>query len=183
MEKILLHAVVGDENIRKAIAVIVGEGNAKSSALFGGDAGALADIFESTIAAIAIEQTGGRGESRRRAVGVPVAATNFVVIGIPFHVARDEKIEMAVIVVVEESCGDGPAAAGDAGLGGYIGEGAIAIVVIQNIFSVTGDDTDRDNRRCRNRRQRRPSRSCRCPRWQDPPLAVTSVKLPSRFWR
>jgi hypothetical protein len=45
---------------------------------------------------------------------------------------------MAIVVVIEEACRNRPAARCDASLRGYIGEGAVAVDVIQDIFSVAG---------------------------------------------
>src|SRR5580704_16849647 len=60
VKKILLHAVVGHENVGKAVAVIVGEGNTEGPPLLSRDAGALAYVFEGTVPAIAIEHATGR---------------------------------------------------------------------------------------------------------------------------
>ncbi len=49
----------------------------------------------------------------------------------------DEQIQLAVIVVVEPNCASGPARRSDAGVVGYIGEGAITIVVIKDIAAIT----------------------------------------------
>jgi hypothetical protein len=81
VEEILLHAVVRNENISEAVAIIICERNAKSSSLFGGESCARADVFERAIAAIPIEKTSGGRKNTGRTISVPVTATNFIVIG------------------------------------------------------------------------------------------------------
>src|SRR5713226_8120686 len=54
VEEKLLHAVVGDEDVREAVVVIVSEGHGQGAALLGRNAGLLADIFKRAISAIAI---------------------------------------------------------------------------------------------------------------------------------
>jgi hypothetical protein len=39
----------------------------------------------------------------RRTISVIIAAAIFAVLGVPVHVAGDEKIELAVVIVIEES--------------------------------------------------------------------------------
>ena len=60
-------------------------------------------------------------------------------IGVPFHITGHKKVKAAVIVVIEETRGAGPSSASDASLGGHVSEGAIAIVVIEDVFPVAGD--------------------------------------------
>src|SRR4029077_7279466 len=138
--KILLHAIVGDKNVRKTVAIIIGERNPKSSSLLGREACARADVFKRAIAAISVQKTRGCWKNIRRAIGMPVSTTNFVVIGVPLHVAGYEQIKIAIVVVIKEACGNGPAAACNTCFAGYIGEGAIAIVVIENILAIAGDE-------------------------------------------
>src|SRR5713101_3531987 len=71
--------------------------------------------------------------------GAMLAAVE-IILGRPLDVVGDHEIEPAVFVVVKPSCAGGPAAlVGDTGLGGDIGEGAIAIVVVENGAAVAGD--------------------------------------------
>ena len=51
----------------------------------------------------------------------------------PFDVARDEQIEPAVVVVVEEAGAGAPAACRDAGALRHVGERAVAIVAIERV--------------------------------------------------
>src|SRR5208283_4126926 len=137
--KVLLHSVVGHNNVRETVLIVVCERHAQRSPLLGGNPGTLADVLERAVATIVIEQISRSGKFTRWAVGLPTAAADLVVIGVPFHVTGHEEIQMAVVVVIEEARGTRPAPASDAGLGGHIGEGAIAIVVVQDILPVIRD--------------------------------------------
>src|SRR5580704_13084889 len=55
------------------------------------------------------------------------------------NVVGDHEIEEAVAIVIAERSSSGPAAVGDAGLFGNIGEGAIAVVAVKNISAEAGD--------------------------------------------
>src|SRR5205085_10282674 len=57
----------------------------------------------------------------------------------PVDVARDEQVEGAVVVVVEEAGAGTPAAAADPGALRHVGEGAVAVVAIQRVAAVAGD--------------------------------------------
>jgi hypothetical protein len=60
--------------------------------------------------------------------------------GVPFHIASHKKIEKAVVVVIEEARGNRPASTRNACFCGYIRERSVAIVVVQDIFSVVGHE-------------------------------------------
>src|ERR1700678_3682948 len=99
----------------------------------------LADVFESAIAAVAVRNIGGRREFAGRAVGLPFLAADLAGLGVPQHVPGNEQIQVAIVVVIEEPRRTGPATGRYAGFGSDVGEGAIAIIVIQDVFSVAGD--------------------------------------------
>src|SRR5258708_18432928 len=92
VEEELLHAVVGDENVREAVVVIIGEGHAQSAALLGSDAGFLANVFEGAVATIAIKKVGSSRKFARRAVGLPSPTAGLAMSGVPFHVTGYKKI-------------------------------------------------------------------------------------------
>ena len=96
----------------------------------------MADVFERAIAAIAIKKIRRGREFDGRAVGSPGPAAGFAVFGVPFHVPSHKEIEMAVVIVIEEARGNRPAAARHACFFGDIGKGSVAIVVVQDIFSI-----------------------------------------------
>ena len=53
--------------------------------------------------------------------------------------AADEEIEAAVVVVIEPDGAGGPAGSGNAGFFGDVGEGAVAIVAIENAAAILRD--------------------------------------------
>ena len=56
------------------------------------------------------------------------------------HKTTDEQIELAVIVIVKPNGAGGKARGGQAGFSRHIGEGAVAIVLVQNAVSVGRDE-------------------------------------------
>ena len=64
--------------------------------------------------------------------------------GLEVHVdvVGDEEIELAVAIVVNEGAAGAPARflAGDARLFADVGEGAVAVVVVENVLAVVGDE-------------------------------------------
>jgi hypothetical protein len=119
MEQILLHAVVGDENVREAVAIIVCERDTERFALLGRKARPFRDVLECAVSTVVEELASCSGKNTRRAVGISVAAADFVVVGVPVHVASDKQVKMSVVVVIEEASRDKPASCCDASLGGY----------------------------------------------------------------
>ena len=63
MKQILLHAIVGDKNVREAIAIVVRERNAQAVPFLGGDPGTLAHVLECPVASIVVKEV-------RRAPGI-----------------------------------------------------------------------------------------------------------------
>jgi hypothetical protein len=60
----------------------------------------------------------------------------FVEIDVP----ADEQVESAVVVIIEPDRACRPAGRGDTRLSAHIGEGAVAIIVIQDATAVAGDE-------------------------------------------
>src|ERR1700722_8589218 len=135
VKKKLIDGVVGDKNVRKTIAVVVRECNAEAMALLRGDAGSDADILKCTVPPIAVEDACNPGKRTRRAVRRSLRAARFAFLDAPIEIAGKKKIQPAVVIVIEKSRRDRPTAGGNASLGGDVGKSAVAIVVIQNIFS------------------------------------------------
>ena len=88
-----------------------------------------------------------RLEDARNAVELAaqfVVAAGEVAVGAVVHEAADEEIEPAVVVEIEPDGAGGPVAFEDlgaeAGLFADIGEGAVAVVVIENRAAVGGDE-------------------------------------------
>ena len=140
MIKILLHAVVGDKYVRKAVSIIVGKPYTQSTPLFCGDTGALTHVGEGSIAVVVIKDVSGGGKFFRWTIRVVIAAAVFTVLGVPVHVSGNKQIQFPVIVVVEKPGGDRPATPRNSCLRRHVREGSVAIVVIQNILSVISDE-------------------------------------------
>src|SRR6185437_2385369 len=68
VEEEVRHVVVGDESVRKAVLIVIGEGDAHAAARKFRDAGPFADIFEGSVAAIAVERAGEALEILRVAI-------------------------------------------------------------------------------------------------------------------
>src|SRR5579863_6449727 len=75
-----------------------------------------------------------------RTIARPMLAAVKVILGRPLDVIGDHQIQPAILVVIKPPGASGPSAlVGHASLGGDIGEGAVAIVVIQDGAAVAGD--------------------------------------------
>src|SRR4029077_11096617 len=59
---------------------------------------------------------------------------------IPLHIARDDQIEPAIPIVVDETRARTPSAAAHARFGGNVGEAAVAVVVIKSVASQVGHE-------------------------------------------
>ncbi len=67
------------------------------------------------------------------------AAEGRQIVKVKVDVVGDHEIDEAIAVVVAESGAGGPAAVGDSGFCGHVGEGAVAVVAIENIPAEAGD--------------------------------------------
>ena len=112
-----------------------------------GDVGAAAHFGERAVAVVVEEQAGGGLEDARNAVELAaqfVIAAGEVAVGAVVHEAADEEIEAAVVIEVEPDRAGGPVAFEDfgaeAGLLADIGEGAVAVVVVEDRTAVGGDE-------------------------------------------
>src|ERR1700691_1034078 len=114
----LLHTIVGNIDVGKSIAIIIGAGHTQTVAFPGCNSGALAHILEGAISAIVVENVGGAGKFSGRTVGVKIAAAVLAVLHIPIHVASNKQIELSVIVIVEKPSRNRPPSTRDACLGG-----------------------------------------------------------------
>src|SRR5260370_3541944 len=72
VKQILLHAIVGNIDVRKSIAIVVSERHTQAVTFLGGNSAALAHIFERAISAIVVENVGSAGEFSRRTVGMEI---------------------------------------------------------------------------------------------------------------
>ncbi len=141
--------VVGEEEIGPAVVVVINDGDAESFGGGIGEAGFFGGVFESAVAAIVPEADGGAFEGFGRAVGFAFAVERAVEIGFdgPLNVIGDDKIELAVFVVVD------PGGAGaeffwacEASFLGDVGEGAVAVVVEEMALAESGAVTKRSSK-------------------------------------
>ena len=142
-------AVARDINVRPAVVVVIKSGNAERVVPVGLiDAGFGGDIFESAVAKIVIKDIFRPRQATRAAhhrhafphAGGPLAGSGR---GgqIEIDVVGDEQIELAVAVVVDKSAPGAPgfSVAGNFGFLADVGEGAVSVVVVEDVFAVVGD--------------------------------------------
>ena len=136
--------IVGDEDVLPSVIVVVERDDAQPVAALRADAGRFADIGESAVAVVVIE----RWRLAVEIVGMAIAAharaavaTIEVALRRPVDVVGDDEIESAVIVVIEpRGARCPPSRVLHACLRGHIGEGAVAIVVIEDAAAVAEDE-------------------------------------------
>ena len=142
MVQLVRLGVVGHEQVRPAVVVIVEHGDSERFRAGVEDAGVRRDVFERAVAAVVEEPAGLAAIRFRGAVLLllSVDRAENVQLGRPLHVIADEQIEQAVAVVIEPQRG---AAEGlppaQAGLVGDVHEGALAGVVEQPSLAHRGD--------------------------------------------
>src|ERR1700722_14658682 len=98
MKQVLLHAVVGDKDVRESITIVVGKGHTQAVTFLGGNSRACSYVLESSVAAVMVENVGRARKLARRTVGVAVPAAVLAVLRVPLHIASDEEIKLAVVV-------------------------------------------------------------------------------------
>src|SRR5580704_2667523 len=138
-EKKIGDRVVANEKIHASIVVDISGNDAPGLRERTGDAGLLANVGERAVAIIVIEPARHRivdaGDAIPTLVRLQVAA-EFVLGFVEVDEAADKEIEAAVVVVVEPDGAGAPAAGGDAGFGGDVGESTVAVVVIEDARGV-----------------------------------------------
>ncbi len=98
------------------------------------------------MAVVVVDEGWNGGEDvgvAERAVALAMLATPDI-FPIPLHVAKDDEVEQTVVVEVDPGGGGGPLFAGRggaAGAGGVrdVGEGAVAVVVVEPVATKGGD--------------------------------------------
>src|SRR5258708_1559985 len=141
--------IVCDVNVRPAVVVEIGGKDTETvSAGCFEDAGFFADVGKGTVAVVVIENVFATVESRWTAgdhnafVEARAGFGNGRGFQVEIDVIGDEKIEVAIAIVVDKSAAGVPAlaGAGDACFFGDVGEGGVAVVVVENIFAEVGDE-------------------------------------------
>src|SRR5262249_38670023 len=136
------HGVIGDEQVHQPVVVHVGRHCAKRLAGKGGDSGSSADIREGAVAIVVKEVARSGLEKARHAIVEPasgfVSAQNILRLVI-LNEARNEQVELPVIVVVEPNRASGPTLHSYSSLLGHVGKRAVTVIMIQRITAVVGD--------------------------------------------
>src|SRR6266480_3259947 len=129
-EKEIRNGVVADKEVHPPIVVDVGGNHAPSFPGPAGDARFAAEVGEGAVTVVMKEPVGhGLVDG---GAWLPPTSNGFV----ELCELQNEKIEAAVVVVIEPDGARAPAGSGDSGFGGDIGESAITIVVVENTLSV-----------------------------------------------
>src|SRR5205823_6152663 len=141
--------IVGDVNVRPSVVVEIGGEHAKAIGAIGfEDAGCFTDVGKCAVTVVVIQNIFSAVEPWRTASHHDAFVQTRAGFGyggglqIEIDVIRDEKIDVAVAVVVDESaaCVPALAASGHAGFLANVSEGAVPVVVVENIFSEVGDE-------------------------------------------
>ena len=92
------------------------------------------------------ERVAGAAQSARAALHVDAAilavgsaAEAGQIVEVEVDVVGDHQVDESVTVVVAERCAGRPAPISDASLGGDVGEGAVSVVVIEDVSTQAGD--------------------------------------------
>ena len=136
--------------IGPAVVVVVGHDRRHRIGLRGrSDARGLADVGEGAVAVV-VEQLHVAGRQAARAAvdrdALPSAVAALARLGEPLQrrveIGGDEEIEAAVAIVVDPGAAGAVAHGGlrEPGLRGHVGEGAVAVVVVQHVVPVGGDE-------------------------------------------
>ena len=98
-------------------------------------------VLESSVALVVEQRRTLAFVALRRAIRLVLIVERAVLIGLnrPVDVVRDEKIEFAVVVVVEPDRAGGKSRIGDSSLRGHIGELAVAEIAEQMVRADGGD--------------------------------------------
>ena len=102
----------------------------------------LADVSESSVTVIVKEPARHgivNGGNAIRALASQFVAAELEFVFAVIHKTTDEQIQTSVIVVVKPDRTRCPARSGDARLRGYIGERAVAVIVIENALWILGE--------------------------------------------
>ncbi len=133
--------VVGDEEVRPAVVVVVEHGHAQRLGVGVAQPRLDRDVLEGAVPAVAVQDRALPLVRLRRAVGLvgAVQRAEEVLVQRPLHVVGDEQVQLAVLVVVEEGRAGAEASAAGPGLRGDVGEAAVALVVEEPVAAEAGE--------------------------------------------
>src|SRR5690242_4379838 len=139
-QKEVSRVVVGNEQTRAAVAHEIGHGDAHAFAEHLWEPVLGCYVCERTIT-IVVKELHRLGTIH---VGMAITGANRVGAGLPVAIVGNEKVEVAVVVVVDPRCGNGPIfferRKVEAGFSRDVGKRAIAIVAIKLVAMDAGDE-------------------------------------------
>src|SRR5258708_6211656 len=130
MKQKLFHPIVGDKDVREAIAIIVVKRNAESFALHGGDSRLGAHVSKLPAAFVVVKNIRHAVELIGTAIGMERRSTKDVPADVPVEVACYKQVQAPVVIVIEESGRRRPAARSDARLRCDIRKSPVAVVAV-----------------------------------------------------
>src|SRR6185369_11114063 len=129
--------IIRDKNVDPSIAVVVGNRDTQSFAWFC-EIALLRDFCEMPVTIVVIYQ----GRNWPKLIGMAIRPITRLVFStpdvfeVPLQVARDHQIQQAVAIEVHPCSAGGPSSTGDTGVGRYIGERTVAVVVIKLVAAI-----------------------------------------------
>ena len=142
--------IARDVDVGPSVVVVIGgHGRHRIGTLRGGDAGLAAHVGERAVAVVAKQLSTPGGQPARTAVhrhpfppAVRVLTRSGQLLECRLEVLRDEEIEPAVAIVVDPRAPRAVAhrLLSQAGLPGHVRKRAVAVVVIQHVVAVVGDE-------------------------------------------
>jgi len=125
--------------IRVPVVVVVAEHRTQLPAGLGEEPGRPGDIDEGAVPLVAIQHPRLAGIDRGIAVHPDrVGVALLVIRQIELQVVGHVQVEIAVVVVVDETGVGAPAGIADAGRTGAVGEGAVSLVAVEHVGTVVG---------------------------------------------
>ena len=148
MEEHVRGVVVGHEDVREAVTIVVGKGDAHSLPADLADARGRRHVREGPVPVVVVKRVGKRGVILGMTVGahVRVGPAEGVFVDLPFAVVRYEQVQAAVVIVVEPSGGYRPHLLAvqhrpaHSGLVGDVRKGAVAVVMKELVLGDIGDE-------------------------------------------
>jgi hypothetical protein len=136
------HAVVGHEDVRPRVVVVVGDDHPEPVSAERADTRLAADVCKRPLAVVAVHHVRKRREDERVTVGSRVqscVAAVGVVCGVGGDVVRDEQVEIAVLVEIREGAPRAPQRRADTSGARDVGEGPATSVAVERVGPDAGD--------------------------------------------
>ena len=138
VEEEILGLVVGDVDVRVAVEVEIGGGDAHGAALELREARLRAHVGESAVAIVVEQEIGFRRVIQ--GAGIVVGGVVSPVCRVEFHVTADEEVHAAVAIVVQPGRTDRPAGDIEARLRRDVLERAVPVIAVEDDAAVAADE-------------------------------------------